>query len=99
MTTNIRIKKDNNKSHKRKSDSSNNKENTTSKNDSITEIHVSDLDTSTEIEDNDSTRWRSLPEMSLNSEDNDTCDMDNTEWLDDNFYQQIHMVSNFKYAK
>ena len=62
--------------------------------------HASNLDTSTETEDNDSMGWRSLPEMPLTSEDSDTCDMDETEWLDDNFfYQQAHMVSNLEYAE
>ena len=48
--------KDHNKSHKRKLDSYN-KKNTTTKNDSVTEIQVSDLDTSPEIEDNDPMGW------------------------------------------
>ena len=37
--------------------------------DSVTEIHISDLYTSIEIEDNDSTGWRSILEIPSNSED------------------------------
>ena len=57
--------KDNNKSHRMKSEISNKKKNTTSKNDSITKIQVSDLETSMEMEDNDSIGWRSVPEIQL----------------------------------
>ena len=46
--------KNNNKSYKKKSDSGNNKKSMTIKNDSVTEILVSNLDTSTEVADNDS---------------------------------------------
>ena len=61
-----------------KNDSSNNKKNAASKTDSINEIHVSDSDHSTDIEDNDSIGWRSLPDIAT-SEDIDTCDTDETE--------------------
>ena len=46
-----------------------NTKNTTTKNYSVTEIQVSDLDTSTEIKYSDSRGWRSLPEITLTSED------------------------------
>ena len=46
----------------------------TTKDDSIAEIQVSDFNTSTEIEDTDSIRCRSLPEVPMTSEDGDTCD-------------------------
>ena len=46
--------------------------NTTTKNNSVAEIQVIDLDTSTEIEDNDSMGGRSLPEIPLTSENSDT---------------------------
>ena len=65
--------------HKKKSDISNDKKNTITKNDSVAEIQVSDLDTSTEIEDNNSMGWRSLPEIPSMSENSDTCDTDETE--------------------
>ena len=94
LTTKIKITKTINKLHKNKSDPSNNKKTMTTKDDSITEIQVSDLDASTEIEDNDSIEWRNLPEITLASEDSDICDMDETEGLDDNFHQQVNMVSN-----
>ena len=45
-------------------------------------------------EDIDSIGWRRLPKILLNLEDSDTCDTDETEWLDDSFYQQAHIVSN-----
>ena len=70
--------KDNNKTHKKKLDISNNKKNTTTKIDSVTETWVSDVDTCTEIEDNVSMGWRSLSEISLTSENSDTCDTDVT---------------------
>ena len=69
------------------------------KSNSVTEIQVSNLDTSTEIEDNDSLVWRGLSEMPSMSEGIDTCDIDETEWLDDTFYQHAHTVSNLEYAK
>ena len=94
-----RNNKDNNKPSKRKSDPCNSKKNMTSKTDLVTEIQVCDFDTSTEIEDNDSVGWRSLPEIVSSSEDSDTCDTDKMEWLDDSFYQQAHMISNLEYAK
>ena len=46
----------------------------TTKNNSVTEIQVSTLDSSMEIEDNNSMVWRSLPEIPLTSESSDTCD-------------------------
>ena len=48
----------------------------TSKTDSVTAIQVSDSDTSTDIEDNDTIGWRSLLEIASSSEDSDTCDTD-----------------------
>ena len=39
----------------------------------VTEIQVSDSDTS--IEDNNFVGWRHLPEIASTSEDSDTCDM------------------------
>ena len=57
----------------------------TIENDSVTEIQVNDLDSNTEIKDNDSLGWSSLPEIPLMSESSDTCDTDQTEWLDDRF--------------
>ena len=74
-----RNNKDNNRSHKRKIDPSNNKKNMTSKTDSVIEIQVSDSDTSTDIEDNDAVGWRCLPELALTLEDSDACDTDKTE--------------------
>ena len=71
----------------------------TMKNESVTKIQVNDLDTGTEIEDNDSLGWRSLPEIPLTSESSDTCDMDKTKWLDNIFYQHTHTVLNLEYAK
>ena len=71
----------------------------TSKTDSVAEIQVSDIATSTEIEDNDSMRWRSVSEIASTSEDSGTCDTDKTEWLGDNFYKQSHIISNLEYAK
>ena len=65
----------------------------------VSEIQASDLDTSTKMEDNDSMGWKSLPEMPLTSEDSDTCDMDETEWLNNYFYQQAHTVSSLEYTK
>ena len=62
----------------------------------MTEIQVSDLDTNTEIEDNDSSGCRHLPEIAFTSEDSNS---DETEWLDQTFYQSIHTVSNWEYAK
>ena len=44
----------------------------TIKNDSVTDIQVTDLGTSTEIEGNDSLGWRSLLEIPLMSESSDT---------------------------
>ena len=37
----------------------------------MTEIQVSNLDTSTKIEDNNTSGWRHLPEIPSTSEDND----------------------------
>ena len=71
LTTEIRTKKTITNHMKRKSDSSNNKKNTTTENDSITEIQASDLDTCTEIEDSDSMGWRSLSEIPPTSVDSD----------------------------
>ena len=51
----------------------------TTKNDSVTEIQVNDVDPSMEIEDNDSIGWRSLPKIPLTSEDSGTCDPDEIE--------------------
>ena len=51
----------------------------------MTEIQVSDLDTSTEIEDNDSSDWRHLPEIPSKSEDSNSGKIDETEGLDDIF--------------
>ena len=51
----------------------------TIKNDSVTDIQVSDLDTNTEIENNNSFRWRSIPEIPSMPESSDTCDTDETE--------------------
>ena len=65
--------------------SSNDKKNMIIKNDSVTEIQVSDLYTSTETEDNDSLGRISLPKIPLTSESSDTCETDETEWLDDRF--------------
>ena len=45
----------------------------------VTKIQVSDLDTSTEIEDNDSMGWKSLPEILSTSGESDTCDTDEIE--------------------
>ena len=50
----IKHDKNDGKMHKKKSTSNDTKKDNTSKNDSVTEIHISDLDTRTEIEDNDS---------------------------------------------
>ena len=47
-----RNNKGNNRSHKRKIDPSNNKENMASKTGSVTQIQVSDSETNTDIEDN-----------------------------------------------
>ena len=99
MTTKIRITKTITNQIKRKSDSSNNKKNTANKNDSITEIQVSNWYNSTKIEEYDFMGWGSLPEIPLTSEDSDTCDMGETEWLDDSFYQQMQKISNLEYAK
>ena len=71
----------------------------TTKYDSVTEIQLSDLDTSMEIEGDDSLGWRSLPQIPPTSADSDTCATDEMEWLDDSFYQQAFMVSNLVYAK
>ena len=49
-----RNNKENNKTHKKKEETNNSEKNITIKKYSVTEIQVSDLDTSTEIEDNDS---------------------------------------------
>ena len=59
-------------------------------NNSITEVQISGLDNRTEIEDNESMGWRSLPAMPLTSEGSETYD---------NFYQQTHKVSNLEYDK
>ena len=69
------------------------------KSESLTEIQVSDLETNNEIEDNDSFKSRSLPEIPLMSESSDTCDTKETEWLDDTFYQHAYTVSNLESAK
>ena len=37
--------------------------------------------------------------MIIALEDSDTCDTDETEWLDESFYEQDHMISNLEYAK
>ena len=51
----------------------------TSKNDSVTEIQVNDLDTSTKTEDNDSYGWRHLPEISSTSEESELGEADEPE--------------------
>ena len=45
----------------------------------MTEIQVSDLDTSTKKEDNDSSDWRHLPEIPSTSEDSGSGETDETE--------------------
>ena len=64
----IKHDKNDGKTHKKKSNSSDNKKDKGNKNDSVTEIQVSDLDTRTGIEDNDSSGWKHLPEISSTSE-------------------------------
>ena len=64
----------NHKLQKNENDTSNKKENTTSKTGSINERQGSDTDPSTYIEDNDSIGWRSLPEIATSSEESDTCE-------------------------
>ena len=91
--------KNDSKTHKKKWDLNYNKKDKTNNYDSATEIQVNDIDTSIETEDNDSTGWRSLPEMPLTTEDSDTCDTDETEWIFDTFHQTTHTVSNLEYAK
>ena len=44
------------------------------------------------MEDNDSTDWGSLCEIPLTTEDSDTSDTDETERLDDIFYQNAHTL-------
>ena len=59
----IKHDKNDGKTHKKKSNSNDIKKDKTNKNDSMTDIQVSDLDTRTEIKDNDSEGWRHLPEI------------------------------------
>ena len=44
-------------------------------------------------------RWASLPDIATTSEDSVTFDTYITEWLDDSFYKQNHVISNLQYAK
>ena len=71
----------------------------TMKTDSVTEKQVSDSDTTTGINYNDSAGWRNLPEIGSTLEESDTCDTDEREWEDNSFYRQVHSVSNLEYAK
>ena len=57
------------------------------KNDTVTEIQVSNLDTSAEIR-GDSSGWRHLPEIPSTSEDSDSGETDKTEWLDNSFLSE-----------
>ena len=75
------------------------KKNVTSEIDSINEIQVSDSDHSTNIEDNDSIGWRSIPHITTTLYDSNICDTDEAEWLDDSFCEQKHMISKLEYAK
>ena len=63
------------------------------------ETQVSDSDTSTDIEDNDSIGQRILPEIASTSEDSDTCDTDKMEWQENSLYRQANAIWNLEYAK
>ena len=73
-----RDNKGNNKPNEKKNNTRN-KKNTTSKTDSINEILVSDTNPSTDVDDNDSIGWRSLPKIANTSEVSDMCDTDEIE--------------------
>ena len=85
--------------HTKKSISNDTKKDKININYSVTEIQVSNLDTRTKIEDNDSSDWRHLPEIPSTSEDSNSGKTDDTEWLDEHFYQNTYTVSNLEYAK
>ena len=84
----------NNRYHKRKIDPGNK----TRKTQLLKQIQWLDSDTSTDIEDNESIGKRILSEIASTSEDSDTCDTDEMEWLDDNLYRQAHMITNLEYV-
>ena len=66
----------------------------------VNEIQVDQTDSSmTAGEDDDSVGWRSLPEILESSDEGDTCNSDDKEWLHENFYKQEHMTSCIEYAK
>ena len=74
----IKHDKNDGKTHKKKSNSNDIKKDKANKNDSVSKIQVSDLDTSTKIEDNDSSGYRHFPEIPSTSEDSDSCETDET---------------------
>ena len=75
----IKHDKTDGKPYKKKSNSNDTKKDKTNKNHSVTKFQVSDLDTSTEIEDSDSSGWKDLSEMPSTSEDSDSGKTDETE--------------------